>query len=87
MERSAWTEVNDLNTVKSNAIGTGASNTSALCAMTSTTEQWDGSWTESGGHLNTSRTEMGSCGTQTAALGIGGGSSVANVELEMESFY
>jgi len=67
---SSWTETTDMNTGKTNSVGTGTY-TAAIAAYTSTAETWDGSsWTEVS-ELNTSRQEIGSFGTQTAALAFG----------------
>ena len=67
---SSWTETTDLNTGKTNAVGTGTY-TAAIAAYTSTAETWDGSsWSEVS-EMNTSRQEVGSLGTSTAALAIG----------------
>jgi hypothetical protein len=42
-------------------------------AVTGATEEYDGStWTSSPGSLNTARSDLAGCGTQTAALGFGG---------------
>jgi len=67
---SAWTEVADMNTGKTNSVGTGTY-TAAIAAYTGTCEIWDGSsWSEVS-ELNTPRSEQGSLGTSTAALSIG----------------
>jgi hypothetical protein len=44
-----------------------------LQLLTGATEEYDGnSWTNSPGSLNTARSELAGCGTQTAALAFGG---------------
>jgi len=76
---TTWTEVNDLNTSRTNAAGTGADNTNAICmggespAVTGATETWNGtSWTTVTS-LNTIRDLLASSGaTNTAALAFGG---------------
>ena len=67
---SAWTETTDMNTGKTNSVGTGTY-TAAIAAYDSTAETWNGtSWTEVS-ELSTPRQEVGSFGTQTSALAIG----------------
>ena len=67
---SSWTETTDLNTAKTNGVGTGTY-TAAIAAYTSTAETWNGSsWTEVS-EMNTPRQEVGSLGTSTAALAMG----------------
>jgi hypothetical protein len=67
---SSWTETTDMNTGKTNSVGTGTY-TAAIAAYTSTSEIWDGSsWTEVS-EMNTPRQEVGSLGTSTAALAMG----------------
>jgi hypothetical protein len=82
----AWTEVNDLNTVRYDLGGTGATNTAALAIGGNTptgflanTESWNGtSWTEVN-DLTNARGLMAGAGTTTAALSIGGEPSPARV--------
>ena len=95
---SSWTEVADLNTGRAALAGSGVSNTASLAFGGNTppvltsgntkaeTENWNGSsWTEVA-DLNTSRWHLRGCGTNTAALSVGGGAAapplaeVANVE-------
>ena len=79
--------VNNLNQIRSNLAGSGVSNTSALAfggeintPELANTETWDGtSWTEVN-DLNTARHALAGCGTQTAALCIGGSNSPALTE-------
>jgi len=86
---SSWTEVNDLNTGRREAGGTGTK-TAALCiggsedppAHINKVEQWDGtSWTEIA-EINTARNENASAGIVTSALTFGGRtpSKTANTE-------
>ena len=89
---SAWTEVADLNTGRSNMAGAGTY-TAGLCfgrytptgAGGGQTESWNGStWTEVN-DLNTPRGILSGFGLQTSALAAGGfkippSSNLANVE-------
>ena len=75
---SAWTEVGDLNTARSNTGGAGVDSTSALAygGYTTTylaiTESWNGSaWTETV-DISTPRASGGSSGIATSALYSGG---------------
>jgi hypothetical protein len=73
---TSWTEVNDLNTGRTNPGGAGTQ-TAALCFAGSEprlalNESWNGtSWTETG-DLNTARRQPGGSGTTTSALAYGG---------------
>ncbi len=86
MERSSWTEVNDLNSGRRLLITTGTA-TAALSfggntPDTAKTEIWNGTaWTEVA-EINTARGELGGLGTTTSALAMGGstGTNVANTE-------
>ena len=77
---TSWTEVNNLNTARSELGGLGTQTAAVafggFISETTTyqaiTETWDGtSWTEVN-NLNTTRGEMGSTGTSTAGLSFGG---------------
>jgi hypothetical protein len=82
---SSWTEVGDINTARRYLCGAGATNTASLVfggyvgghppsnpKAQVLTESWDGSsWTEVG-DLNTAVSSAGGCGTQTAAITVGG---------------
>ena len=86
-----WTEVADLNEVKQQLGGCGASNTSALAfggevaPNTANTELWNGSsWTEVA-NLNETKNSPGSLGIVTAALAFGGNpGSKSNTEISEE---
>jgi hypothetical protein len=72
---TAWTELNDLNTARSDLGGAGIQ-TAALAVggnpLTANTEIWNGtSWTEVN-NLNTARTGLIAAGTNTDALAFGG---------------
>jgi hypothetical protein len=74
---TAWTELNDVNTARSNTAGTGTQTAALLFggttgSVTNATEKWDGSSWTTVGSLNTARRYLGSAGTQTAALAVGG---------------
>ena len=73
-----WTEVNDLNTARSNAGGAGEDSTTALCyagyttTVVAVTEEWNGTnWTETT-DVSSGRSSGFSSGTATAALYSGG---------------
>jgi len=87
---SSWTEVNDLNTARSDTGGAGTDNTSALCVagknpaanppagLLALTESWNGtSWTEVN-DLNTASEQKTTVGTTTAALAFGGNPGPSN---------
>ena len=91
---STWAETTDMNVGRQTPQGSGSSNTSALAASgyntapSAATEEWTGAgqpvgaWS-TGGSLNTARQQVGSSGTQTAAIAFGGSSPtiVGNTEL------
>ena len=73
-----WTEVNNLNTGRSNSSGAGADNTSAICvggetpSVTANAELGNGTnWTEVN-NLNTARDRLTTIGIATSALSAGG---------------
>jgi hypothetical protein len=77
---TSWTEVNDLNSRRTDMASGNGTATSALCAggnepaaLTNKTESWDGtSWTEVN-DLNTTRSNFASAGADnTSALAFGG---------------
>ena len=75
---TSWTEVNDLNQLRSAVAGVGADNTTALVfggaapGITAVTELWNGSnWTEVN-DLNTARSNLAGSGSATAALAFAG---------------
>ena len=75
---SSWTEVNDLNSDRSDSTGAGTYTAGLVIGgvtpYTAKVESWDGTnWTETG-DLNTARAYLGKdgCGTQTAALAVAG---------------
>ena len=79
---TSWTEVNNLNTPRSNTYGAARTNTAALCFgglndlqpeyNIKAVENWNGSsWTEVN-DLNMQRYGIGGVGTNTAALCFGG---------------
>jgi hypothetical protein len=77
---TSWTEVNDINTGRSQLAGGGISGTAGLIfggslpgySMQSKTETWDGtSWTETS-DLNLARDELAGSGVQTAAFAVAG---------------
>ena len=73
---SAWTEVNDLNTGRTQVSGAGTTNTAALAfsgynTLNAETELWNGtSWTEVN-DLNTAGRLASGCGSSTAAMLMG----------------
>lgn len=78
---STWTEVNDLNTARSNNhhhIGTqtaatlASGGTTPWVSLTSAVENWDGTNWTTGTSVNTARRDSIGGGTQTAALFSGG---------------
>ena len=73
---SAWTEGNDLNSARSEAVGTGTA-TAALCIggypLINNVESYDGSsWTETSTDINQLRAAMGGSGTSTSCIVFGG---------------
>jgi len=93
---SSWTEVGDLNTIRSNTYGAARTNTAALCIAGLNTSQpdfnlkvvenWNGSsWTEVG-DLNTQRYNMAAIGTNTAALAFSGNQFGVGVKANAESW-
>mgnify|MGYP003327943901 CR=1 FL=1 len=87
---SSWTEITEINSIRdSNAMSAGGTSTAVIYfggnyspGAQATNEIWNGSsWTEVG-DLNTARQDIAGCGTQTAALSVGGGpGSLAITEL------
>jgi hypothetical protein len=74
---TSWTEVGNLNAVRTKGASVGASLTAALCVggnpgKTANTESWNGTaWTEVN-NLNTGRAELGVAGTTAAGLAFSG---------------
>ena len=69
---SSWTETTDMNTGKTNSVGTGTY-TAAIAAYTSTAETWDGSSWTNGPNLNHANFYRDSAGAvQTDGLIWGG---------------
>ena len=73
---TAWTEGNNLNTARSESVGTGIV-TAALCiggyALITNVESYNGTcWTETSTDINQARASMGGSGTSTSCIIFGG---------------
>ena len=81
MNRTNWSDVNDLSSARSSVVGIGADKTAALCAGgnvaggangSAEAESWNGTnWTEVN-DMNTARRDLGGTGTNTLGLVFGG---------------